>query len=450
MTQLRIFSWTLISMTALALSCAQVTGGDADSGDGDGDRPTGGATGSGGTTFSMSGGSTGAGGSGPLGTGGLTGTGGTVTVSCMEEETLACADVPGNTTLLFGEAVCNETGDGWDLTTCMVCEAGVGMIDCAEIVGGAATYTGGTAVCNDDGDGWVEATCEFCGDDAINGVGEICDGAATPSETCAGFGLGDGTSGGAALGCTEACQIDVSTCDRCSAGFTGGKCLDSSTSCSGTACADTQCGAGNTCTMACGSNGCEGMSCAPTATCNVTSGHQGVVEIECLSQSTCQVACGGNGGSSCALTCLSGATCSNTGQNETDVSYDCEAGSICEIECGSNGGTCDVNCASGSACSVTATANAARPIGTAVCADATCSYTFGGQGVSALAIVCEDGGVCNVTVSNNDTKLSTPIECEAGSVCNINCQVMNGTDNCPYICDDDAECTCTGTKCVAL
>src|SRR5690606_40664783 len=98
-------------------------------------------------------------------------------------------------------------------------------------------------------------------------------------------------------------------------------------------------------------------------------------------------------------------------------------------------------------CSVDATQNLAQPTGTAICADATCTYEFAGRGTTELSVVCEAGGVCDVTVTNDNTALANPIQCEAGSTCTIDCQVTNGVDNCPYFCDPEATCTCTGDRC---
>src|SRR5690606_29941629 len=126
-------------------------------------------------------------------------------------------------------------------------------------------------VCNSAGDGWIETTCEYCGDNLVNGTGEECDGTDVVAQTCADRGLEDGTSGGAELACdTVSCTYDISTCDLCTDGFTGAKCLEGgTTTCANSAaCSDSQCGAGGECTFTCGYNvSCTGMSCNQ-ADCN--------------------------------------------------------------------------------------------------------------------------------------------------------------------------------------
>src|SRR5690606_12950677 len=125
MKKLTNLSWIFISALGLSFACAQASTG----GDGDGD----------GTTLPMTGGSSSGGasivtgnGGGLIGSGGLNlggviiGTGGTPAVSCMDGEMIACSAIAGNTTHPVGMATCNATGDGWDQSTCLVCEADTG------------------------------------------------------------------------------------------------------------------------------------------------------------------------------------------------------------------------------------------------------------------------------------------------------------------------------------
>lgn len=421
MKKLTTLSWIFISASALSIACAKASGGEGGDGDGDGD-----------TVLPMSGGSTGAGGlvlgtsggapqGGAPGSGGLVGSGGTPVVSCMEGDMLACDEVPGNTTLLFGMASCNESGDGWDTSACTVCEADTQMIDCADIVGGAETYTGGTATCNSTGDGWDESSCEYCGDDAINGADEQCDGTDTPAETCAGLGLDPGTQGTDPLTCDAAtCRYDISNCGLCDPGnFTGDKCLEGGSCGTSAACTDTQCGASTTCTFTCNYDAdCTGMSCNTDAECTFV--------------------CPGS--AACEFECLDGSTCSNSSQHMTSVNATCEAGADCAIQCAGGGTPCDIACASGSNCSVDAENNSAQPAGAANCASGTCDYTFNtGQSIAGLAITCETGATCNVTQLSYGANVSGVV-CQSGSTCVL---TPPGDGDMTYTCEDGATCTCT-------
>lgn len=76
-------------------------------------------------------------------------------------------------------------------------------------------YPGGTlgctAQCTHDTSGCSAPTT--CGNGAIDGVGEQCDGAALGGQTCVTAGYADGT-----LGCTTQCSLDLSGCTLCGNG----------------------------------------------------------------------------------------------------------------------------------------------------------------------------------------------------------------------------------------
>ncbi len=367
---------------------------------------------------------------------------------CKVDDTLACDEVPGNSTLLFGEAVCNTARDGWDLTNCTVCNkngsstSDGGQIACRDIASSSPAFTGGKADCNTAGDGWDTASCEYCGDNLVNGEApdeELCDGTSVSATTCGALGFAGPTSGDTVDECTAACVYDTSDCGYCSAGTAAADCLENNAGCTGTSCSNKECGGGFTCNMACGTGPsavCTGMKCGVDATCNVTSQNGGKTTIDCLSGSDCNVACATNSPAACTVTCRSGAECSNTADNGTNVNYTCQSGSTCDIQCGTNSQTCTVNCASGSQCDVDAARNGGAPTGTANCVSGTCTYAL--QGSSSMSVNCE-GGTCDLDVSTYTT-WSGGMTCHDGAICDMTAATGSKLNGGLKECRDGSEC----------
>lgn len=326
---------------------------------------------------------------------------------CLDGESIDCDEVPGNTTLLFGTAECDEAANSgvgaWDASTCDVCEAGTQMIACTAIEGGAHDYTGGMATCNGSGDGWVESTCTYCGDGEIND-GEACDGSDLTPSTCGDEGFTGEGADTVVDGCTDECILDTSVCGYCPAGVAEADCMAGG-SCTGSACTGKACGSTFTCDFNChnnASNACSDTICSGGADCT----------FQCHSSGGCP-----------GSTCKDGASCLyrcfNSNVDCTDIT--CEDGSNCNFRC-ENGGTCSTN-------------------GTMVCkAGDTCEVNCENSAVCAgMTVLCEAGSTCNITATNNDSRPT--VTCEDGATCNVQCQNRN--------CSSTMTCTGAGCNCLS-
>jgi len=312
-------------------------------------------------------------------------------VTCVTNATKPCAELPIAATNPFGNAVC--MAGAYDTSTCKVCEANVGTIDCADL---GAPFTGGTATCNGTGNAYSTTTCEQCGD-GVQDSNEECDDTDPGDTTCAALGFdGDDT----VVGCTSTCSWNRNACSKCP----GPDCL-SGGSCSGAGCSNKECNgqAASTCTFQCDYQNatCDGMTCGSGATCNLackkgSNTTAGCTNVLCKPGSKCNLDCD-NGGGCSDVTCT-GATCSfkcnNSGQTcSTTGQFTCKSGEKCVFQC-QNGANCQgiqVKCESGSNC------------------QATCDN----GGSLCPAMVCEAGSTCGRSCANNAAACA-PITCPPG------------------------------------
>lgn len=402
---------------------------------------------------------------------------------CSLGDPLACSDIPEAVSAgkAFGNALCNAAGQ-YDTATCGECDESDSDFDdiaCTEITGHEVVYTGGTATCS--AGIWDISTCDFCGND-IKSSEEACDGTDTTPTTCGALGYAGEVEGTAVDACLSSCDYDSSPCGSCTADIVDeAKCLEDE-NCSGAACIGAQCGRSTSCVFNCSqADGCTGISCAEgsdcdvncnagggstcdvvcmdSATCDVNAQSSRPIDIGCESGSECNVACAP--GATCDIDCQTGADCSNTGSSNSTVNFACQSGATCHFA-GGSGTTSTLNCESGSACSMDVTQSGATAAGIAYCADASCSYTFTAQSTHTVDIVCEDGGICDVTMVTSAH--ISDITCESGSTCTINCgsnstctnircedgadcSITCGGSNCAYKCETPEDCSCTGSNC---
>lgn len=300
------------------------------------------------------------------------------------------------------------------------CDCGGDTCTADELAGTACTdlqrpngdpFTGGTLGCR-DGEGesctFDDSGCTWCGDGAVNGTSESCDGADLAGQSCTSRGFATGS-----LACTSACAFDESACSMCGngvvdpgeecdcgtdactpaelddqtcadAGFEAGDlgCTDSCTvdtsACSGGTCWGEDTPPGGSCPSSC-TGGCTADTCVVDCT---TPGSCIGDTVSCPANWKCQVDCGGSdvsggceglsvscpGTFACALNCVGENACVaatvSCGQNPCEIRCDDSPnsclGAVMTCSTGACRATCDgasapsVSCNAGSACDCTA------------------------------------------------------------------------------------------------
>jgi len=276
--------------------------------------------------------------------------------------------------------------------------------DCEDLPSpGTGNYNGGTLDCNAGSCTFNESGCTWCGDQVLNGTGELCDDDDFGTATC----ITEGHVGGD-LTCDASCQVDDSTCHDCGDGD-----IDDGESCDGSELGGEDCesqgftGGTLECNSGCGfdTSGCTGD------TCNYPSDPPG--------GGTCPPAC-----------------------------TDCDFGTnTCIIEC--NSSNCDnvtIDCPADWACDV-------RCVGTSACRPVTinCPQSY------ACTILCDGTVPCEDAVFNCGDAICN-VTCDATSPCagaTLNCGIRdsrltcnrNATPEPTAVPDPGSTCACETTGC---
>ncbi|MCH2109583.1 MAG: hypothetical protein MK135_09650, partial [Polyangiaceae bacterium] len=318
---------------------------------------------------------------------------------CAEGSQVACSTV--DAVNVVGDATCLPDGSGYDTSNCKFCSSGSSVL-CLSL--DSQFYSGGSATCLSDGSAYDESTCERCGNDRRED-GEVCDGSVPDGILCSspeiGF-VGDDTP---ITSCTSSCTYDTLVCSICDVGIAAGKCLGedpASPNCSGSSCANSQCGAGESCSMDCSvyqasTTYCSGLSCAPGAICTLSCRGQGYrCAIDCPSGSNCNLNANLDDGlPSGQFNCADGGECSysfQTGRNHTQAEYRCERGAECTFTV--NGYETQVR---NIVCEGTDAGSNATGSGTT---PAVCNLNFQGDDRATYAFYCGEGATCSCTSSS--------------------------------------------------